>query len=189
MIEARADVVGSLLRPPDLLTARQRREHGEIDAAEFRRIEDAAVDAAIHLQEDAGLAVVTDGEMRRLSFQSQLTEAVEGFSEWNLEAFLWGDWHGDEVGDKRIERPPIAVVGKLRRKRFLSAEEFAYARGRTDKLLKITLPSPSLFANFWDPDRSAAAYGTLEAFLLGKPCQFRGAQQLFELRPLVQRHH
>jgi 5-methyltetrahydropteroyltriglutamate--homocysteine methyltransferase len=165
VIEARADVVGSLLRPPDLLAARQHREHGEIDPAEFRRIEDAAVDAAIHLQEDAGLAVVTDGEMRRLSFQSQFTEAVEGFSEWDLDAFLWGDWHGDEVGDKRIERPPIAVLDRLRRRRFLSVEEFGYARGRTQRIVKVTLPSPSQFANFYDPHRSRGAYPTLESFL------------------------
>lgn len=165
MIEARADVVGSLLRPPELLAARQRRERGEIDPAEFKRIEDAAVDAAIHLQEGAGFAVVTDGEMRRLSFQSQFTEAVEGFSDWDLDAFLWGDWHGDEVGDKRIERPPIAVLDRLRRRRFLSAEEFTYARARTQRIVKVTLPSPSLFANFYDPQRSRGAYPTLESFL------------------------
>jgi 5-methyltetrahydropteroyltriglutamate--homocysteine methyltransferase len=63
---------------------------------------------------------VTDGEMRRLSFQSQLPAAVDGFSHWDLDAFLWGDWHGDdEVGDLRVERPDLAVVGKLRRRRSL----------------------------------------------------------------------
>ncbi|MBV8993859.1 MAG: cobalamin-independent methionine synthase II family protein [Pseudonocardiales bacterium] len=165
MIEARTDVVGSLLRPPELLAARRRHELGEIGPPEFKRIEDAAVDAAIRLQEDAGLAVVTDGEMRRLSFQSQFTEAVEGFSEWDLNAFLWGDWHGDEVGEKRIERPPIAVLGRLRRRRFLSAEEYTYPRGRTERIVKVTLPSPSLFANFYDPRRSRGAYPSLESFL------------------------
>jgi 5-methyltetrahydropteroyltriglutamate--homocysteine methyltransferase len=166
VIDARTDVVGSLLRPPELLDARERLERGEIWPPEFKRSEDRAVDDALRLQEEAGLEVVTDGEMRRLSFQSQLTEAVEGFGEWDLNAFLWGEWHGDEVGDRTIERPPIAVVGKLRRRRFLSAEEFAYARGRTARVLKITLPSPSLFANFYDPERSRSAYPTLEAFLV-----------------------
>jgi 5-methyltetrahydropteroyltriglutamate--homocysteine methyltransferase len=165
VIAARTDVVGSLLRPHELLEARKRHERGEIGPPEFKWVEDAAVNAAIRLQEDAGLAVVTDGEMRRLSFQSQLTEAVEGFSGWDLDAFLWGDWHGDEVGDKRIERPPIAVLGRLRRRRFLSAEEFVYARGRTERIVKVTLPSPSLFANFYDPERSRGAYPTLESFL------------------------
>jgi 5-methyltetrahydropteroyltriglutamate--homocysteine methyltransferase len=64
-----------------------------------------------------------------------------------------------------VERPPLAVVARLRRKRFLSAEEFTYLRGRTRRVIKVTLPSPSLFANFWDPDRSTAAYPGLEDFL------------------------
>src|SRR5207249_5352585 len=109
--------VGSLLRPPELLEARERHDLGELPHADFKRIEDAAVDAALRLQEEAGLDVVTDGEMRRLSFQAQLPAAVEGFGEWDLDAFLWGDWHGAEVGDLAVERPPLAVVEKLRRKR------------------------------------------------------------------------
>ena len=165
MIEARTDVVGSLLRPADLLEARERRDRGLLTAAEFKRVEDAAVDAALRLQDEAGLDVVTDGEMRRLSFQSQMTEAVEGFGEWDLDAFLWGEWHSDELGEMNVDRPPLAVESTLRRRRFLSAEEFTYARGRTDRVLKVTLPSPSMFANFWDPERSTSAYGTLEEFL------------------------
>jgi 5-methyltetrahydropteroyltriglutamate--homocysteine methyltransferase len=79
-----------------------------------------------------------------------------------------GDWHGGEdVGDRRIERPELAVIGKLRRRRSLCAEEFAFARGRTDRVLKVTLPSPSLFANFWDPERAPSDYRSLEGFLVG----------------------
>ena len=114
-LDARSDVIGSLLRPPQLLEARQSRAREELTESEFGQIEDAAVDWALRLQEEAGLDVVTDGEMRRLSFQSQLTEAVDGFGEWDLDAFLWGDWQSDELGEKRVERPPIGVVGKLRR--------------------------------------------------------------------------
>ena len=165
MTTPRTDVVGSLLRPPELLDAQARHAAGELTDADLARAEDRAVDEALRLQEEAGLEVVTDGEMRRLSFQSQLPAAVEGFGEWDLDAFLWGEWHSDEVGDLEIERPPIAVVGTLRRKRSLSAAELAYAAKRTDRILKVTLPSPSLFANFYDPDRSREAYPTLEAFL------------------------
>jgi len=164
-LQARSDVVGSLLRPRGLLEAQLRFSQGELTREELKQVEDLAVDECLRLQAECGMDVVTDGEMRRLSFQSQLPAAVEGFSDWDLDAFLWGEWHSDELGDVAIERPPLAVVGKLKRKRFLSVEEFKYARGRTDKILKITLPSPSLFANFWDPERSVAAYGTLEAFL------------------------
>ena len=165
MTPPRTDVVGSLLRPPELLEAQARHAAGELSDADLARAEDRAVDEALRLQEEAGLEVVTDGEMRRLSFQSQLPAAVEGFGEWDLDAFLWGEWHSDELGDLEIRRPPIAVIGKLRRKRSLSGAELAYARDRTDRVLKVTLPSPSLFANFYDPDRSREAYPTLEGFL------------------------
>ncbi len=163
--KARSDVVGSLLRPPELIAARERYERGALTPSQLRRVEDEAVDWALQLQEEAGLDVETDGEMRRLSFQSQLVEAVEGFAEWDIDAFLWGAWKSDELGPRTIERPPIAVVGKLRRRRFLSAEEFAYARPRAHRILKVTLPSPSLFANFWDPQRSTTAYASVEDFL------------------------
>src|SRR5581483_7974430 len=149
----RADVVGSLLRPPELLDARARHGRGELSREELAAVEDAAVD------------VVTDGELRRLSFQSQMVEAVDGFGEWSLDAFLWGEWRSDTVGDLTLERPPLAVDGRLRRRRFLSAHEAAYALPRTDRTLKVTLPSPSLFSQFWDPVRSREAYPTLEAFL------------------------
>ena len=165
MLEVRTDVVGSLLRPPELIEARERHDRGELTDDELARVEDAAVDAALRLQEESGLDVVTDGEMRRLSFQSQLPAAVEGFGSWDLDAFLWGEWHSDELGEMNVARPPLAVESKLRRLRFLSAAEFEYARDRTDRVLKVTLPSPSLFANFWDPERSTAAYPGLEEFL------------------------
>lgn len=167
MIQAHADTVGSMLRPPELLDARKRYATGDISAAEFKRAEDRAVDWAIGLQERAGMPVVTDGEMRRESFQSQLVEAVEGFAGHSLDAWLWGDWHGDEaVGDKNTERPAeLGVVGKLRRKRHLSVEEFVYARGRTDRTIKVTLPSPSMYANLWSPELSREAYPTLDDFL------------------------
>src|SRR5439155_6751599 len=97
MPRLRSDVVGSLLRPPELLEARERHARGELTPAEFKRVEDAAVDAALQLQERAGLDVVTDGEMRRLSFQSQLLESVEGFGEWDLNALLWGEWRREEL--------------------------------------------------------------------------------------------
>jgi methionine synthase II (cobalamin-independent) len=165
VLEARSDVVGSLLRTPELLEAQRRLGAGDLDPPEFKRVEDRAVDEALALQEEAGLDVVTDGELRRLSFQSQLPASVDGFGAWDLDAFLWGEWHSDELGDMVVERPPIEVVGKLRRKRLPTVEELVYARARTTKVLKLTMPSPSLFGNFWNPDRSKPAYASLEDFL------------------------
>lgn len=170
MISAHAETVGSLLRPPELLQARRAFVAGSLSAEGLRAEEDRAVDAAICLQREAGLEIITDGEMRRLSFQSQMTEAVEGFGQVGLEAFVWGDWQGsDEVGSWRAPRPAgLGVVGRLRRRRSLSAAEFLYLRQRlagTALVPKITLPSPSLWANFWSPERSTSVYPTLESFL------------------------
>ncbi len=167
MIDVHADVVGSLLRPGWLLEAQARRRAGTLSHVAYKAIEDRAVDAAVAVQEAAGLEVVTDGEMRRLSFQSQLAQAVEGFGAWDLDAFVWGHWHGDDtLGDWQRERPDaLAVESRLRRWRSLSAEELVYLRARTRATPKVTLPSPGLFANFWSPERSAGAYASLGDFL------------------------
>jgi len=165
MTVPRSDVVGSLLRPPELLEARERLAAGTIAPPEFKRIEDAFVDEVLRLQAEAGLDVVTDGELRRLSFQSQMTEAVAGFGDWDLDAFLWGEWESDELGPMRVERPQLRVTGRLERRRHLSAEEFTYARSRTDRLLKVTLPSPSLFSQFWESGGATDTYPSLEDFL------------------------
>ncbi|MEE8583813.1 MAG: hypothetical protein V3T83_03075 [Acidobacteriota bacterium] len=167
MITSHTDVVGSLLRPAELLKARDEVAAGRITRAEFKGLEDRAVDQAIALQEEAGLQVVTDGEMRRLSFQSQMTEAVDGFGEYGLDAFLWGQWFGSrQVGDKKVKRPrQLGVVSKLARKRHLCAEEFTYLRSRTSCTPKVTLPSPGLFVNFWPAQGRLEAYPRLDSFL------------------------
>jgi hypothetical protein len=61
----RADHVGSLLRPPALLAARDDFAAGRIDAAALAAVEDDAIRDAVQLQEDAGLRSATDGEFRR----------------------------------------------------------------------------------------------------------------------------
>jgi len=166
VITAHADHVGSLLRPPDLLAARAAHARGDLDHAAFKAVEDAAITDVVRLQEEAGCPVVTDGEFRRESFQSSLTEATDGVEGVTIDAWLWGDWHSDVVGDQRTERPAeMAVVRPLRRRRQLAAEEFTFLRSQTSRIAKITLPSPSLFANLWLAERSRDAYPTLDDFL------------------------
>ena len=70
MITVHADVVGSLLRPPELLDAQEQFGAGALIFSQFKEIEDRTVDEAIALQESVGLQIVTDGEMRRQSFQN-----------------------------------------------------------------------------------------------------------------------
>ncbi len=162
-----ADVVGSLLRPADLIAAQELHALGHLTSTEFKSIEDQAVNHAIAVQESAGLKIVTDGEMRRLSFQSQVPASLEGFGEYDLDAFLWGDWYGnDHIGNKNVSRPSkLGVISKLRRKAYLATEEFLYLREHTSEIPKITIPSPSLFANFWSTAISSASYPKVEHFL------------------------
>jgi len=175
MIKAHTDVVGSLLRPVELLQARKDREAGRITPSEFKAVEDAAVDAAVRLQEDAGIDVITDGEMRRLSFQSALTDAVDGFGDVPLDAFLWGEWHSDVLGEMDIARPPdLGVRAKLKRRRHLAAEDFTYLRSRAKRIAKVTLTSPSLYANLWSKERSSEVYPTLDDFLTDVVEIYRG---------------
>jgi methionine synthase II (cobalamin-independent) len=165
MISAHADVVGSLLRPPELLAAQKEFARGRLSSAHFSEIENRAVDEAVALQENVGLEIITDGEMRRQSFQSQMTAAVSGFGEFDLDAFLWGDWH-DQHGVHSKRRPrALGAVEKLKQLRYLSAGEFSYLAAKTQRTPKITIPSPSLWANFWSPRYSRDAYPTLDTFL------------------------
>jgi 5-methyltetrahydropteroyltriglutamate--homocysteine methyltransferase len=157
-----SDVIGSLLRPGYLQEARAAHERGEIDAAAFKRIEDRAVNEAIALQCDAGLEVITDGEMRRYAFYGHLIDCVEGFDKFGG----WAIPFRDDQGDKVLLRRPV-VVGRLKRRRHLCAEEFAYLRGRTDHATKVTLVSAQQAAAYYDPEKSRDAYATIDDYLAG----------------------
>src|SRR3954447_12783028 len=76
----RADHVGSLLRPKNLLDARSRFATGEIDADELRGIEDEAIADVVRLQADVGLPTATDGEFRRASWHMDFIYAIDGIS-------------------------------------------------------------------------------------------------------------
>src|SRR6476661_4128737 len=159
-MQPRSDVIGSLLRPPALLEARQKHEQGELTSAEFKQIEDRAVNDAVALQENAGLDVVTDGEMRRYAFFGHLVEALEGFDKFGGWSITFRDTEGH---DSTVQRP--VVVDKLRWRRQMSVEEFTYLRGRTKKPVKVTLLSAQQAAAYYDPEKSRAAYPSLDAYL------------------------
>jgi 5-methyltetrahydropteroyltriglutamate--homocysteine methyltransferase len=137
-----------------------------MSAAAFKAIEDRAVAEVIALQSDVGCPIVTDGELRRESFQSELTAACDGFTGVDMRAWLWGEWHSEVFGDAHVERPPeLAVVGPVRKRRSMAAEDFTFLRAHAVSVGKVTLPSPTLFANLWSPQRSAGVYPTFDAFI------------------------
>jgi methionine synthase II (cobalamin-independent) len=151
----RAEIIGSLLRPAYLKQARTAWEAGQLSTIEFKRDEDRAVDAAIALQEETGLDIVTDGEMRRALFTGTLTEVIDGISPTPGQPW---HWFGQTPADEMDYQPPVSITARIRRRRSLATEEFAYARGKAQKPLKITLPSPMMLFFAWSPEHSKAAY-------------------------------
>jgi 5-methyltetrahydropteroyltriglutamate--homocysteine methyltransferase len=156
----RAEVVGSLLRPTELVTARKRRESGEMTQAEFKAVEDASVRAAIQLQEDAGIDVVTDGEYRRYAFYGHLIEAFEGFDREGG----WAIPFRDERGEELILKRPV-VVNPLRWKRSMCSEEWTFLRSVARGPGKVTMLSAQQAAAYYDPEKSKGAYPTRDAYL------------------------
>ena len=153
----RAEVIGSMLRPAWLKQARIDFAADRIATAQFKRIEDRAVNGAIALQERCGLDVASDGEMRRSGFVAPLTDYVAGFEAVAFDTRRWRG--GGTAGGGEVNLAvPLTVTGKLRRRRSLAAEEFIYARGRAQLPLKMALPSPLMMALRWSPEHSAAAY-------------------------------
>jgi 5-methyltetrahydropteroyltriglutamate--homocysteine methyltransferase len=138
----RAEHVGSLLRPPELLAARTAHERGEIDREALRMIEDQAILAVLKLQRDIGLGIVTDGEYRRASWLSGFTDAVEGF----VAAAGTREWKGD--GGKTVaggSHRSRAIATRLRKTGRIAAHEASFLTRHAEVPFKITLPSPIVY--------------------------------------------
>ena len=161
MSDYRAEVVGSMLRPSYLREAQRLHKAGEVSHAELKRVEDRAVDECVAVQERAGVEVLTDGEMRRSTFGSQLAQSSDGFERLAGNSVDWYDLDGN------VKTVPLGIscVGKIRRRRHLSSEEFVYLRGKTSRPIKVTIPSPTLYAYYWLPGVSDSAYASTDAYL------------------------
>jgi 5-methyltetrahydropteroyltriglutamate--homocysteine methyltransferase len=155
-----SEVVGSLLRPSYLVEARKQFESGPMSAADFKAVEDRAVNEAIALQEAAGIDVITDGEMRRYAFYGHLIDALAGFDKYGG----WAIPFRDETGEELVLKRPV-VVEKLQWKRSMCAEEWVYLRSRKSHAGKVTMISAQQAAAYYDPEKSKSAYSTRDAYL------------------------
>jgi 5-methyltetrahydropteroyltriglutamate--homocysteine methyltransferase len=161
---ARAETVGSLLRPDWLQAARRELAEGTISRERARELEDAAVLEAIRLQESAGLDVVTDGEMRRSGW-AVTTETLSGFELRKGGPGL--TWHGaDDSGDPGVYPMTMhpTIVERMSERRD-GAEEYSFLAEHAQVRTKYSLPAPSYHRRFWYTEHSSAAYATCEAFL------------------------
>jgi 5-methyltetrahydropteroyltriglutamate--homocysteine methyltransferase len=137
----RADHVGSLLRPPEILAARERRAAGEIDAAELRAIEDEAIGEVVKMQEDVGLKSVTDGEYRRQSWHMDFIFQLAGISarppsEQAIE------FHRADGGTVLSAQGTLSVDGKVSLDHTIFGDDFLELKSlATTATPKLTIPS------------------------------------------------
>jgi 5-methyltetrahydropteroyltriglutamate--homocysteine methyltransferase len=137
----RADHVGSLLRPPELLQARERVKKGEMTTGELRTIEDAAIAGVVKMQQDVGLEGVTDGELRRGSWHMDFLYQLGGVTK--VQDNLKIQFH-NEKGDIEFAPAALRVTGKLELKKCIFGDDFAYLKSISKKTPKLTIPSPSM---------------------------------------------
>jgi 5-methyltetrahydropteroyltriglutamate--homocysteine methyltransferase len=156
----RADHVGSLLRPPELLRARDQFSRGALSAEALREEEDAAILSALERQREVGLEIFTDGEFRRGSWITDMADAVEGFVPQSRTI----EWRGPGA---RAEPSTSSVVGgRLRPRRRLTGDQAAYLKEHAPGPIKMTLPAPSNFwVVSWKAGVSDQAYGSRSEML------------------------
>jgi 5-methyltetrahydropteroyltriglutamate--homocysteine methyltransferase len=163
--EYRAEHVGSLLRPPDLLTARAARRRGQLTDQELRLAEDRAALKAIELQREAGIGVFTEGEVRRGTFMAGLMESLGGVtpvqaSENEVQ------WHrtgmADPPADETHFDETVVASGKLYQKHSVTSTEAAFLGQHAPGRYKITMMSASMGASLWHPDITKIAYPSPE---------------------------
>jgi len=160
----RADHVGSLLRPPELLEAREAFSEGRLPEAEFRRVEDESVLKALELQRAAGIDVVTDGEYRRAGWSSAAAGAIDGLVpvEGSPIRRIFADWRGPEPGEinRALARVQSMVAAeRIRKTRRFVARDATFLHDNAPGPWKITLPGPmSMAGGMFEPGVTDAAY-------------------------------
>ena len=136
----RADHVGSFLRPPELLDARERRKKGEISAAALREVEDTAIRDIVHFQEDVGLQGVTDGEFRRTYFHIDFLEQLAGVK---TKGGISVAFHS-AAGNVDFAPPVMHVTGPVRHVKPIQVADFKFLQSVTQRTPKVTIPSPTM---------------------------------------------
>jgi 5-methyltetrahydropteroyltriglutamate--homocysteine methyltransferase len=176
LAKIRTDVVGSLLRPEGVKAARIAFDDGKISADELRAIEDEAVREAVRVQENAGLDVVTDGEMRRLNFQDSFGASVQGYDasrstlkvyEQRVEGSAPGQrWDiaqmhhaGTAVSHRRPAKARLTLVHNI------PLEEYRFVRTAANKPAKVSLIGPDRISQRFEYESSTAVYRDMDAFL------------------------
>src|SRR5271166_2534607 len=139
----RADHVGSLLRPPELLRAREEHRAGRLSAAELRRVEDGAISDAVAMQQEIGLGGVTDGEFRRGSWHMDFLYQIGGVAKTDRTLRIQ---FKNEAGPVEAALGAFRIGRRLTLDKTIFAEDFAYLKSvaPAETVPKLTIPSPSM---------------------------------------------
>ncbi len=137
----RADHVGSLIRPDNLIAAREDAANGKIAKDELLTIQRAAIRDVVKTQEDIGLRVVTDGEYNRKSWQSDFLLKIKNVAVTPPK--LTVKFHS-AVGTREHTPPSMAVVGKVSRQEPIFVDDFKFLKTVAKATPKVTLPSPTI---------------------------------------------
>ncbi len=167
MIELPVTQVGSWPRSREMLAGLREKRMGRMSLREFNELADQEIRRCVQYQQQAGVDIVVDGELRRDNFYSFITEKVEGTQLMSLADML------ETVEDKAafeemlqsLDAPAFSIrnptcVGKLRRRQPLAVDDLKFLRTLTDKPVKVTLPGPYLLTRaMWVTSYSESAYG------------------------------
>ena len=138
----RADHVGSLLRPKELLRAREEHRQGRLGADDLRRIEDESIRAVVKVQEDVGLQGITDGEFRRSSWHMDFMYQIGGVRK--VEQNITVHFHSDH-GDVDFKPSGLRVEGRLGLRHCIFGDHFEFLKSQVRRgTPKLTIPSPSM---------------------------------------------
>jgi 5-methyltetrahydropteroyltriglutamate--homocysteine methyltransferase len=161
--EPRAETVGSLLRTDDVVTAARA---GRDDPAAAQVLDDAVLDA-VRLQQDAGLDVITDGEVRRMAW-AQTTRFVDAFAVTPGRGAL--NWRGGAPGPTSSAQAGGGYPAVVRRvadapRTGSMTDEYAFLAQHAHTRTKFTMAAPSYHRRYWSPEHSSRAYRDCEEFL------------------------
>jgi 5-methyltetrahydropteroyltriglutamate--homocysteine methyltransferase len=180
----RADHVGSLLRPQQVLRARDDFATGKISAGQLAEVEDAAIREIIKMQGEVGLKSATDGELRRESWHMDFIYSLGGIKKVQDDTIRVA-FHNKEKGFEWA--PPSAhIVAPVTLPETIFAGAFAFVRDNVSagQTAKLTIPSPSMvhyrggraaidetvypdLGQFWDDLAAAYAKEVQQVYDLG----------------------
>jgi methionine synthase II (cobalamin-independent) len=176
LVTIRTDVVGSLLRPAAVRDARVAYDEGKLSGEALRAIEDDAVRDAVRLQEDLGLDVVTDGEMRRLNFQDSFGASVTGYDTERSTLKVYEQRVEGAAPGQRWDIPTMGHVGtavahrrpaksRLTLQHNVPLDEYLFVREIAERPAKVSLIGPDRISQRFAYESSTLVYRDMDAFL------------------------